>query len=96
MTGISRRAVCPSCRAPAVLSVTRPHTWHNRAGTPVHGVRESLLCGTCDPAGRRVLAAHCPQEWAALVLNWLATTGDRLPDPVNLAAEEASWRAGEL
>ncbi|MFJ6660411.1 DUF6300 family protein [Streptomyces sp. NPDC091377] len=80
---------CPRCTAPAVLLARHPHTWHNRSGTPVEGLRETLLCGTCDaddPAAKPLLALVTgdparlrPERLAALVPRWLEALRHRAP-----------------
>ncbi|MFE7316942.1 DUF6300 family protein [Streptomyces sp. NPDC057555] len=50
---------CPRCLTPALLVARYPHSWHNRSGTRVDGLRESVLCRSCDaedPAADGLLA----------------------------------------
>lgn len=97
--------VCARCTAPALLSARYPHTWHNTSGAPVEGLRETVLCGTCDtddPAAERLLALLAedgppqPARLAGLIDDWLTDVRHSTPDPAALDAEEARWRAGDL
>ncbi|MEU6179099.1 DUF6300 family protein [Streptomyces coeruleorubidus] len=99
------RLVCARCTAPALLSARYPHTWYNTAGAPVEGIKETVLCGTCDtddPAAERLLALLAedgppqPTRLAGLVADWLTTVRHRTPDSAALAAEESRWRTGDL
>ncbi|WDV52751.1 DUF6300 family protein [Streptomyces coeruleorubidus] len=97
--------VCARCAAPALLSARYPHTWHNTAGAPVEGLKETVLCGTCDaddPAAGRLPALLAedgppqPARLAGLITDWLTAVRHRTPDPTALAEEEARWRTGHL
>ncbi|GGX27233.1 DUF6300 family protein [Streptomyces noursei] len=99
---------CQRCGAAVLLSARYRHSWENRAGAAVTGFKETALCPTCDaddPAAAGLLAllgqvrhldaAHLT-ALGELVLAWLEVIRHRTPDPTELAAEEALWRAGEL
>ncbi|MBR8642411.1 hypothetical protein KEF29_31490 [Streptomyces tuirus] len=98
------RPLCARCTAPALLVVRYPHTWRNSSGAPVDGLRESVLCGSCDaddPAAEGLLALLTedgapPARLVDLVGDWLTAVRHRTPDHTDLAAEEARWRAGDL
>lgn len=99
------RLVCARCTAPALLAARYPHTWHNAAGVPVEGLKETVLCGTCDtddPTAGRLLALFAeggppqPVRLAQLITDWLTAVRHRTPDPTALAAEESRWRTGDL
>ncbi|PJN38123.1 hypothetical protein CG747_24890 [Streptomyces sp. CB02959] len=99
---------CPRCRTAVLLVARYPHTWHNRSGEPVHGLRESVLCASCDPddpaaAGLLALFADgglpapaTPDALGPHLRTWLAAVRRRAPHRADLDAEEARWRAGEL
>ncbi|GAA2672991.1 DUF6300 family protein [Streptomyces lunalinharesii] len=98
---------CPRCRTPVLLVVRHPHTWRNRSGAPVHGLRESVLCPSCapdEPTAAALLAVltddgsappDAPAPLGPLLHAWLAAVR-RTPCPAALADEESRWRAGEL
>ncbi|WEB38313.1 DUF6300 family protein [Streptomyces yunnanensis] len=99
---------CQRCGAAVLLSARYRHSWENRAGAAVTGFKETALCPTCDaddPAAAGLLAllgqvrhldaAHLT-ALGELVPAWLEAIRQRTPDPAELAAEEALWRAGEL
>ncbi|MFK0295917.1 DUF6300 family protein [Streptomyces sp. NPDC090442] len=72
---------CPRCRAPVLLVARHPHSWHNRSGARVEGLRESVLCGDCDagdPAAEGLLA---------VVSAVLAEAGDGADAPAAVASE---------
>ncbi|MCE4946095.1 MULTISPECIES: DUF6300 family protein [Streptomyces] len=99
---------CPRCRTPVLLVVRHPHTWHNRSGAPVHGLRESVLCPSCapdDPTAAALLALlgdgdgpppDPPAPLGPRLYAWLAAVRARTPCAAALADEESRWRAGEL
>ncbi|SMQ17314.1 hypothetical protein SAMN06272771_3711 [Streptomyces sp. Ag82_O1-12] len=97
--------VCARCAAPALLAARYPHTWHNGSGERVEGLKESVLCGTCDtddPAAAALLTLltedgpQPPTRLTDAVDDWLATVSHRTPDPAALDAEESRWRSGDL
>ncbi|WP_225859272.1 DUF6300 family protein [Streptomyces albicerus] len=99
---------CPRCETPVVLVARYPHTWRNRAGERIDGLKETVLCRSCDtddPAAGELLAlfaadgqlsAVCREAFDRLVHDWLNVVRDRTPNRANLESEEARWRAGEL
>ncbi|MFF2808699.1 DUF6300 family protein [Streptomyces sp. NPDC058000] len=99
---------CPRCRTPVLLVARYPHTWHNRSGQPIHGLKESVLCASCDPddpaaAGLLALFADgghptptTPDALGPHLHTWLAAVRHRTPRRADLDAEEARWRAGDL
>jgi len=105
---MSKTPPCPRCEVPVLLAARYPHAWCNQAGEHVGGLKESVLCRSCDtgdPAAAGLLelftrdgqlsAAHLT-AFGALVQHWLDTVRNRTPDRAALDAEEARWRAGEL
>src|SRR5207253_194515 len=65
---------CPRCGGSTLLLARFPHSWTNRVGDDVPGLREALLCPSCDhtdPACRPLLALFAVDEQI---------------DPANLAA----------
>ncbi|MEU0190214.1 DUF6300 family protein [Streptomyces afghaniensis] len=97
--------VCARCATSALLAARYPHAWRNSSGERVEGLRESVLCGSCDaddPAAAALLALLAedgpplPADLADVVDAWLARVRHRVPDPFALDAQEARWRAGEL
>ncbi|GHD12790.1 hypothetical protein GCM10010313_36880 [Streptomyces violarus] len=97
--------VCARCAAPALLAARYPHTWHNGSGERVEGLRESVLCASCDtddPAAAPLLAllAVTPPPPSPCLANavevWLTTIRHRVPDPTTLDTEETLWRTGDL
>ncbi|WP_328340500.1 DUF6300 family protein [Streptomyces violaceus] len=97
--------VCARCAAPALLAVRYPHSWRNGSGERVEGLRESVLCGSCDtddPAAAALLALITgdgpppPTRLTDAVDDWLATVRHRTPHPAALDTEESRWRSGDL
>ncbi|WP_328413091.1 DUF6300 family protein [Streptomyces violaceus] len=97
--------VCARCAAPALLAVRYPHAWRNSSGERVEGLRESVLCGSCDtddPAAAALLAHLAedgpppPPGLVDAVDAWLTTARHRIPDPATLDTEETLWRTGDL
>ncbi|GAA2613705.1 hypothetical protein GCM10010304_78000 [Streptomyces roseoviolaceus] len=97
--------VCARCATPALLAVRYPHSWRNGSGERVEGLRESVLCGSCDaddPAAAVLLARLTvaptppPPGLADAVDAWLTTARHRIPDPTALDTEETLWRTGDL
>lgn len=98
--------LCARCTATALLTACYPHTWRNSAGGRVDGLKEAVLCGTCDtddPAATGLLALLAaedgpppPGRLSDLVEHWLDAVRHRIPDQADLATEEALWRAGDL
>jgi ribosomal protein S27AE len=105
---MSKTPLCPRCTAPVLLAARYPHVWCNQAGEHVDGLKESVLCRSCDAgdpaaAGLLALLTHDGQLNAAsltafgrLVQHWLDAVRHRAPDRAALDSEEARWRAGEL
>ncbi|MFC9683051.1 DUF6300 family protein [Streptomyces sp. NPDC056948] len=97
--------VCARCAAPALLAARYPHRWHNSSGEQVEGLRESVLCESCDtndPAAAPLLALLTSDDpppltgLANAVDAWLTTIRHRTPDPTTLETEEARWQSGDL
>ncbi|MFG2141021.1 DUF6300 family protein [Streptomyces sp. NPDC048650] len=99
---------CPRCETPVLLVARHPHAWRNRTGERVDGLRETVLCRSCDttdPAAGGLLAlfagdgpldaAHL-EAFGGLLHDWLNAVRDRAPNLADLDAEEARWRTGEL
>ncbi|MFF4097742.1 DUF6300 family protein [Streptomyces sp. NPDC001834] len=106
-----RSAALPPCRrcgSPALLTARYPHSWLNRAGDQVVGIKETILCPGCDandPAATELLAllgrmSHDDVEHLAtldtLAHAWLETIRHRTPDPADLDDEASRWRTGDL
>ncbi|MER6047850.1 DUF6300 family protein [Streptomyces sp. NPDC001793] len=103
---------CPRCDTPVLLVARYPHSWHNRSGARVDGLRESVLCAGCDrgdPAADALLALFTEVgtegetggrdgEFGVRLGAWLTAVRRRAPRRAARAAEaeEARWRAGEL
>ncbi|MDO0934238.1 DUF6300 family protein [Streptomyces sp. DG2A-72] len=99
---------CPRCDTPVVLVARYPHAWRNRAGQRIDGLKESVLCRSCDandPAAGELLALFAAdgqlsavrrEAFDKLVHEWLNVIRDRTPNRTDLSSEEARWRAGEL
>ncbi|MFF2409675.1 DUF6300 family protein [Streptomyces sp. NPDC058092] len=105
---LSETPPCPRCEAPVLLVARYPHAWCNRVGERIDGLKEAVLCRSCDTrdleaggllalfAGGGQLDAANLEAFGRLVHDWLNVVRDRVPNRADLEAEETRWRAGEL
>ncbi|MCX5346024.1 DUF6300 family protein [Streptomyces atratus] len=99
---------CPRCDTPVLLMARYPHTWRNRAGERIDGLKETVLCRSCDtstPAAGELLALFAADGQLSavhrealdkLVHDWLNAVRDRTPNRADLDSQEARWRDGKL
>lgn len=99
---------CGRCGGPGLLLVRFPHAWVNERGKDVRGMREAVLCPSCDhadPAASAVVALFTVDQrighdnlatFHSLAAAWVDSVRDRTVDLDALHAEEEQWRRGEL
>ncbi|MFK0279530.1 DUF6300 family protein [Streptomyces sp. NPDC090499] len=99
---------CLQCNGSTLLLAQFPHTWKNSFGQDVSGLREAVLCPSCDhgdPAATELLALYSvdgpvsPENldvFGGLVAAWVESVRQRSVDEEALNAEFELWKRGEL
>ncbi|MFD9541987.1 DUF6300 family protein [Streptomyces sp. NPDC060022] len=99
---------CPRCELPGLMLAHFPSSWKNQQGKNVDGLREALLCASCDaadPAAADLLALFAVDGrlstenlalFTELAEAWLAVAALRKVNQKNLTDEEERFWRGKL
>ncbi|MEV2264084.1 DUF6300 family protein [Streptomyces anulatus] len=99
---------CGRCGRPGLMLTRFSNSWKNQRGEDVPGIREVVLCSSCDaadPAAVQLLAlfdvhGQLSEQnlplFADLAADWTAEIARRRVNEQDLADEEERFRRGEL
>ncbi|MGW0885412.1 DUF6300 family protein [Streptomyces sp. NPDC002671] len=99
---------CPRCAESTLLLARYRHSWTNGRGEDVAGLKEAVLCPSCDhkePAAAELQALFAvdgqvlPENLATfggLLAAWIESVRHRAVDEVLLADEYERWQRGDL
>ncbi|MFH8701984.1 DUF6300 family protein [Streptomyces chartreusis] len=99
---------CPQCAGSTLLLAQFPHTWKNRRGDDVSGLREAVLCPDChhgEAEAVELLALFAvdsqvsPENldvFGGLAAAWVESVRQRTVNEETLMAEFELWKRSEL
>ncbi|MFE2335180.1 DUF6300 family protein [Streptomyces coelicoflavus] len=104
---MSEVPACASCATPGLLRVRFRHSWQNREGVQITGLRESLLCPGCSAGNEAAalvdyLSAHkdpmteCLEELGGMVAAWVESLRQEQVDERLLDDQHEQWVRGCL